>query len=153
MKIKGCGAIFFTEHNNQILFLLGIDYKNRLTDFGGKREKNETCKECAIRESYEETSNSIGDLNYIKKLFNNNCTKIYFNTYLCYFIKINYDPDIPTRYINYMNKYKHLNINGFFEFNSLTWITLNDLYKIYFTKKIVHDRTRYILKKYFNKSF
>lgn len=149
--IKGCGAIFYTKINNETYFLLGIDYKNRITDFGGKRESGETCKQCSIRESYEETSGVLGNINKIKKLFITSTKKIYFNTYLCYFVPIKYNKKIINIYLNkkkYFENHK-IKISGFFELESMIWISHNDLLKIHLNNKLISSRTKYILKKYF----
>lgn len=154
-EIKGCGGLVVSEYEGKTYLLMGKDYKGALCDFGGKREQGETCLQCAAREFYEETSGTFLGQKEVRNLFGKCSETICFNTYLCFVIRIEYDPSIPKRYRDYKKyvtdkgiKYPH----GFFELNDMIWVEINDLYRIHFTKKLIHNRTRYILKKFFNKN-
>ena len=153
-NIKGCGGLVVANHNGKTYLLMGKDYKGALCDFGGKREKGENCLQCVCREFYEETSGTFLGQKDVKKLFTNCSETVFFNTYLCYVINIEYDPTIPKRYRDYRKYVIDNNIKypyGYFELNDMIWMEINDLYRFHFTKKLIHNRTRYILKKFFKK--
>lgn len=152
--IKGCGGLVVSEHEGKTYLLMGRDYKGALCDFGGKREGGESCLQCGSREFYEETSGTFLGQKEVRTLFGKCNETICFNTYLCFVIHITYDPSIPKRYRDYKKYVTDNKIKcpeGFFELNDMIWIEINDLYRFYFTKKLIHNRTRYILKKFFNK--
>lgn len=154
-NIKGCGGLVVSEYEGKMYLLMGKDYKGALCDFGGKRERGETCLQCAAREFYEETSGTFLGQNEVKELFNNCKETIFFNTYLCYVIRIEYDATIPKRYRDYRkyvtdNRIKYP--SGYFELNDMIWLEINELYWIHFTKKLIHNRTRYILKNFFKRN-
>ena len=58
MKIHSCGAILYTDFNNDIYVILGME-KGMWFPFKGTRETGETCTEAAIREIYEETCSIV----------------------------------------------------------------------------------------------
>ena len=154
-SIKGCGGLVVSEYDGKTYLLMGKDYKGALCDFGGKRERGESCQQCGSREFYEETSGTFLSQKEVKQLFGVCNETIFFNTYLCYVIRIEYDPTIPKRYRDYRkyvtdNKIKYP--SGHFELNDMIWVEINDLFRIHFTKKLIHNRTRYILKKFFKKN-
>lgn len=154
-NIKGCGGLVVSEHEGKIYLLMGKDYRGALCDFGGKRENGESCLQCATREFYEETSGTFLSQKEVKNLFCKCEETIFFNTYLCYVIRIKFDASIPRRYREYKRYVKKNGIKypqGYFELNDMIWVEINDLYRIHFTKKLIHDRTRYILKKFFNRN-
>lgn len=154
-KIKGCGGLIVSEYGGKTYLLMGKDYKGALCDFGGKRESDESCLKCATREFYEETSGTVLSETDVHTRFNSCKETICFNTYLCYVIRIEYDPSIPKRYRDYKNYVMTNGIKypaGHFELNDMIWVEINDLYYIHFTKKLIHNRTRYILKKFFMKN-
>lgn len=153
--IKGCGGLVVSEHEGKTYLLMGRDYKGALCDFGGKREGGESCLQCAAREFYEETSGTFLGQKEVRAMFGKCSETICFNTYLCFVIRIKYDPMIPKRYRDYRKYVIDNNIKypeGFFELNDMIWVEINDLYRFFFTKKLIHNRTRYILKKFFNKN-
>ena len=60
VKVTACGILFFSYNNGKLHFLLGRETKDgKYADFGGKREKHESIKSCAIREAYEEEEVTI----------------------------------------------------------------------------------------------
>lgn len=57
-KVTRVGVVpFFIDENNELSFLMGLDYHSgELTDFGGGRKKGERSLRCARREFAEETN-------------------------------------------------------------------------------------------------
>lgn len=88
----GSGILLYEKNNyNEKIFILGLDYKNELTDFGGKIDNtNEKVYETAIREFNEETK---GILNLTRKHIDP-LKRIdidrYNHTYRCYIVKTDY---------------------------------------------------------------
>ncbi len=154
-NIKGCGGLVVSEYEGKTYLLMGKDYRGALCDFGGKRDRGESCLQCASREFYEETSGTLLSQKDVRSLFSKCNETIFFNTYLCYVIRIEYDGTIPKRYRDYRQYVHEKRIKypqGHFELNDMIWVEINDLYRIHFTKKLIHNRTRYILKKFFVKN-
>lgn len=105
----GGGVLLYKNNENDKEIILGIDYKNELTDFGGKiNYSGEKVWEIASRELYEESNgifqidkNIIGENDYV------DIDRIN-HKYRCYFIPIeNYE----------INKF-HENKKMFFQTNS-----------------------------------
>ena len=71
----GAGILPVALYKGEVYFLFGresrhIDHKasGLWSDFGGSREKNETYKQTAIREGYEESSGFLGTKKQIENL-------------------------------------------------------------------------------------
>ena len=101
----GAGVLPFAIHKGHIYFLFSREYINANVDpglwsdiFGGKEEKNETVKETAIRECYEESNGFMGSKHNIKKLINNSLTDISIDYYKTYLVNIDYDKDLPDKF-------------------------------------------------------
>ena len=153
-NIKGCGGIITAKHNDTLYFLMGRDYRGALSDFGGKREKNESCLQCATREFYEETSGVFFSRKEVLRRFKETKEVIFFNTYMCYVINIEFDKTLPRQYREHKDYIISNNLpipDGHLELHDMVWLSIDDLYKIHYTKKLIHNRTRYILKKFFKK--
>ena len=142
----GAGILPVTVYNNKIYFLYAresVDVKSKASgkwsDFGGGTEKNESSKQTAIREGWEETSGILGNKNDIKNLINNNLLdKIDYNgdgkgTYTVYLILIPYDKSLPYKL---KKKYKTalknepkkvFASNGLYEKDKAQWIPLKNL--------------------------
>lgn len=60
VQVKRSGIIpYVLDQNGKLWLCLGTKYNNRLTDFGGSCNDEETVYSCGIREFTEETSNAI----------------------------------------------------------------------------------------------
>ena len=138
----GGGILPYTIHEGEIYFLLSresIDYKWKesglWSDFGGKKEKNETYKDAAIREGYEESNGILGDEKYIENLIDNHCifhlTK---NKHRVYVVYIKYDKHIPRKYRRKYLKARNYNPEEFkqnrhfYEKDMLRWMSIKDIY-------------------------
>lgn len=124
-------------YNNDIYFLIGQEryqegYKDSLkwSAFGGLKNKNESYLEGAIRECFEETMSILGSqIELRKKVINK---PIYYKNSCIYFLKINYNENLPILFNNFYNymleSISITNINeGYFEKSNIKWIKKNDL--------------------------
>jgi len=112
------------------------DDPGKWSDFGGSREKNETYKQTAIREGYEESSGFLGSKKNIKSLVENKLiTSITFNGYTTYIVLIKYDKTLPNRFrkkfIDTLKSKPELvkQHNGLYEKDMLKWYSYDDMKK------------------------
>lgn len=112
------------------------DDPGKWSDFGGSREKNETYKQTAIREGYEESCGFLGSKKNIKSLVENNLiTSISFNGYITYIVLIKYDKSLPSRFrkkfIDTLKSKPSLvtNHNGLYEKDMAKWYSYDDMKK------------------------
>ena len=135
----GAGILPVAFHNNSFYFLFSREYqlKNKKKidwrDFGGTTENNESNKQTAIREGWEESDGFLGTEKDIKKLIENKTIHIIkTKNYFVYITLIPYDKTLPLRFKKkfdrvakqYPNK---LAKNGFYEKDKLKWIKLEKL--------------------------
>ena len=138
----GAGILPFTIYRNKYLFLMGREYikgKSKCSglwsDFGGASDKNETYKETAVREGFEETEGFIGNKKDIEKLIKNNTiTEITVNKYKTYIIYIDYDSDIISNFRNNFLKVENNNPellckHGSYEKDMIKWMDIDYLKK------------------------
>ena len=146
----GGGILPIAIHNNEIYLFFGREAlipkgksSGLWSDFGGKKENNETVFETALREGWEETSGILGNMKHLKQIMKNNTIgKIYTKTYTTFLIEINYDTKLPKllkdRYTNALKNHKDKVIeeNGLYEKDRGKWLSLNQLKNIDKHKKI-----------------
>ena len=136
----GAGVLPFAIYKDTIYFLFSREYikgtvdAGLWSDFGGKEEKNETIKETAIRECYEESNGFLGTKNNIKGLVNNSLTDITKNGYKTYLVNIDYDKDLPNKFRkDFLNTKKNnpeiIYKNGLYEKDMVRWMKYEDLSK------------------------
>ena len=140
----GAGILPFTIHKGKVLFLFGRENKDKHTgdiakkgmwsDFGGRREEDETYKQTAIREGFEETSGFLGDENNITKLVNEKCVKeIEHHKYKTFVIYVPYNDTIVKDFRkNFLfvkkNKPELYNQSGLYEKDMIKWVSYDKLY-------------------------
>tara|TARA_B100001093_G_scaffold519549_1_gene609070 strand:- start:1816 stop:2304 length:489 start_codon:yes stop_codon:yes gene_type:complete len=139
----GAGILPFTIYKNKYLFLMGREFRTNpnnkdnglWSDFGGASDKDETYKETAIREGFEETEGFIGNKKDIEKLIKNNTiTEITINKYKTYIVYIDYDNNIVSKYRdNFLRVEKNnpelLCKNGSYEKDMIKWMDVKYLKK------------------------
>ena len=136
----GAGVLPFAIYKDTIYFLFSREYikgtvdAGLWSDFGGKEEKNETIKETAIRECYEESNGFLGTKNNIKGLVNNSLIDITKNGYKTYLVNIDYDKDLPNKFRkDFLNTKKNnpeiIYKNGLYEKDMVKWMKYKDLSK------------------------
>ena len=139
----GGGILPLAIHNNQFYFLFSREvYHNnksdditeyRWSDFGGKKDNNETYFETALREGFEESNGFLGNIKNIKNLMDHHLiTTIHCNKYNTYIVLIDYDEDLPKNFEDEFNRVKLVNPekickDGLYEKDKLKWITYKDL--------------------------
>ena len=169
MEVTGCGMLPMYEKDNEIYLLCGI-YKGKINDLGGRIEANETTRECAAREFYEET---VGLVDTYENLLNHKIhsvinLKFHNKLYISYVYETQYvsieeeysrlieyvknnkcKSSSIISYKNYDNEqlYKdHIYPKGYYEVDEIKWIKLNDLLKMLVDKdRKLHYRLRNIL--------
>jgi len=133
------GILPVALHNNSFHFLFSREFRKGnkkiidWRDFGGTPENNETPKETAIREGWEESSGFLGDENDIKNLIEKKlvCT-VKSNKYTVYVVEIPYDTSLPSRFKSHFDKMaakdpSKLVKDGFYEKDKLLWIKLENI--------------------------
>ena len=137
----GAGILPVAFYNDSFYFLFSREYqiKNKKKvdwrDFGGTTENNETNKQTAIREGWEESDGFLGTQKDIKELIENKTFyKLKTKNYFIYIVNIPYDKTLPPRFKKKFNKIaksnpKKLAKNGFYEKDKLKWIKLENFPK------------------------
>ena len=137
----GAGILPVAFYNNSFYFLFSREYqlKNKKKvdwrDFGGKKENNETNKQTAIREGWEESDGFLGTQKDIKDLIEKKTFyKLKTKNYFIYIVNIPYDKTLPSRFKKKFDKIAKSNPeklakHGFFEKDKLKWIKLENLPK------------------------
>jgi hypothetical protein len=95
-NVARVGFIPYTNHNNKIIVLLGIDMANKkYSDFGGRCSGIERAWECGLRELQEETRNVL-------EISQDNIDTILLTSdepwKLEMLVKINYDKNLPQKF-------------------------------------------------------
>lgn len=168
-EVKGCGVLPYAIKGKEVYLLLGKEREvdgwwdsNKYADFGGGIEKNESSKQCAIRECYEESMGILGSSAEIKaKLEKTRVEPLYdeSNCSMTYFMKIPFDKTIETTFKNVYEYFKKCSYikggthvlpgceHGFFEKSRVKWFSLkelkqklsNELYKKQFRKYFISN--------------
>jgi hypothetical protein len=131
-KHKAAGILPYAVHNKKLYFFVGKSGKDgKITDLGGKIEGNETPKQTAVREFYEESSGLMGDMKYLLSKLRSKDLKSQFivcGSYKIYIVKFKYNEGIEKKYNELFDKVDTANKKpGFFEMNSIFWIEKEDL--------------------------
>jgi hypothetical protein len=121
--------IYYKCSKGQVYFLLGNDFRNVLSDFGGKEDKSDGGKPyiTASRECYEETIGLIGSYNYIYEKLKQ-CRYVVGRSYMkkpyyMYILKIDTKLDIG-EIERRMNIISQFNLDShYLEKNKVLWVT------------------------------
>lgn len=138
------GILPVAFHEGKVYFLFGRETiymqskdMGKWSDFGGMKEKNESAKETAIREGWEETSGILGDIEKIRYLVEHKLVKEFKNWgYTTFVVQIPYRRRLPSTYGKMYSdalKYRGDEVrayNGLYEKDQIKWVELNDLKKI-----------------------
>ena len=135
----GAGVLPIAFHKGKIYFLFSREWINAVedpglwSDFGGSKDGNESYRETAIRECYEESNKILGSVKTIEGLVNKSIKSITLNGYRTYIVLINYDVNLPRKFRNDFLKVKNNNYdivskeNGLYEKDMIKWVSYNDL--------------------------
>lgn len=139
----GAGILPFTIYKGKLLFLFGRENKDKYkkdlgkkglwSDFGGSREGNETYKETAVREAFEESSGFFGNMEDIENLINTKCIhEIEHNKYKTFLVYIPYNNRLIH---NFRKQFLYVKKNkpglyhkkGLYEKDMIKWVPYNKL--------------------------
>ena len=134
----GGGILPIAFYKGKIYFLFSREYSKSKTkgglwsDFGGSRESNETYRQTAIREGFEESNHIIGSKKELIKLVDNSIYEITINKYRTYIVLIDYDKELPNKFrkqfLSIKNSKPHLIAkNGLYEKDMLKWYSYQDI--------------------------
>ena len=139
----GAGILPIAKHNGKIYMLLGKENKGGWSDFGGRKEANESIYKAALREGSEELTGFLGDENKLRQTIRKNggYHKISHNQYHVHLFYLPYDPSLVTHYNNNHefiwnrmekmneNQRKLMNETRIFEKIELCWFSIDDMNK------------------------
>ena len=131
-EIYSAGILPYTIWKGNIYFLLGRDYDNKWSDFGGRVEPNDKAEyeTTAAREFFEETLGSVYDYDYTKKILKK-CSNIISKTssghpYYMYILKISYTDNIKLKFNSTKNFISNTVTSidkKYIEKNDIRWIS------------------------------
>lgn len=137
-------------NNGGIYFLLGKDFENKWSDFGGRCEAvDKYDHQCtASREFWEETMGCIYDLQYIKKVIKR-CDHVESKTYMgypyyMYLLKIPYKEEYKNYFRCTRSFLQNVNIDRKYkEKTDIRWFSVDaiDNHKGFFTMKAAFNNT------------
>ena len=106
----GGGILPVAFRNNHPYFLFSREAliarkdAGKWSDFGGSKEKNESHRETALREGWEESNGILGTKSNIRNLMKNNlCAVIKGNGYHTFIVEVKYDKNIEESFKNDFN--------------------------------------------------
>ena len=152
----GAGILPITIHNGKLLFLFSREYiggdhfDNGLwSDFGGGSDKNESIRDTAVRECFEESDGFLGNIKTITKLVKSKTIKkLRYENYTTYIVYIKYDENLPRKFKKKFSKIKNnspelILKNGLYEKDLLKWVEYSEIRNFYnsfrpFYKNIVN---------------
>lgn len=126
------------DEKGKIYLLMGKDYENNWSDFGGKCEirDNNNIQETAAREFFEESLNSVMEINTARDLLRNkkNYTLIQSKTlsgspYYMFLLRVPMLPDTcRDRFHKTLNYLKYINSDqGVMEKTDIKWVSLDTI--------------------------
>jgi hypothetical protein len=136
----GAGVLPIAIHNGKIYFLFSREYIHAKTDgglwsdFGGKKDNNESFMKTAIRECHEESSGFLGPKKKIYKLVKYAIDNITLGKYRTYIVIIKYDKLLPKKFRdNFLyikkNNPELISKKGLYEKDMLMWLSFDKLEK------------------------
>lgn len=135
-EIYSAGILPYTNYKGSIYFLLGRDFDNKWSDFGGRVEPKDRSdyETTAAREFFEETLGSVYDYDYARKLIKK-CPKIVSKTgsghyYYMYLLKIQYSDLIRTKFLSTKNFISNVITTidkKYIEKNDIRWVSIETI--------------------------
>jgi len=135
-EIYSAGILPYTIYKGSIYFLLGRDYDNKWSDFGGRVEPKDRgdYESTAAREFFEETLGSVYDYDYTRKLIKK-CPKIISKTgsghyYYMYLLKLQYTDLVRTKFLstkNFINNVITTIDKKYIEKNDIRWVSIETI--------------------------
>lgn len=145
ISISGCGIVPYSINNGRIMYLLGREAQytnwsegNKWADFGGHRDNNESMKQTAVREGYEEIMGLITKEYISKRIKPNNVIES--DETVAFLIKIPYKKGLIKQFdnfynyvlLNYTNKFfvDAVMKKGLFEKDKIAWFSYEDIIEL-----------------------
>ena len=157
-EIYSSGILLYSIFNGTTYFLLGRDYDNKWSDFGGRVEPKDRSdiESTAAREFFEETLGSIYDYEYTKKtLRHKKCPKIVSKTgsghpYYMFLLKLSYNDNIRNKFTSTKNFISNTITSidkKYLEKNDMRWVSLETI------QHSIEDRSLISLRNVFSTTF
>ena len=134
----GAGILPISSINGRLFFLFGKEAESHLwSDFGGRKENNESDFDTAIREGSEELNGFLGSGEKLRKMVEtNNILTIHYEKYKIFLFIIKYDRNLPIYFKNNYEFIKNSDLfkevkknDGLFEKEEIKWFCLKDMEK------------------------
>ena len=135
-EIYSAGVLPYAIYKGTTYYLLGRDYENKWSDFGGRVEPKDRCdhESTAAREFFEETLGSVYDYDYTRKILKK-CPKIISKTgsghsYYMYLLKINYSDIIKIKFLStktFVNNVITTIDKKYIEKNDIRWVSIETI--------------------------
>jgi hypothetical protein len=158
--VYASGVLFYSRSiDNTVYFLLGKDFENKWTDFGGGSEVSDKfdTEITAARETWEETLGSVSDYETLKNSLKN-CNCIVSLTpsgkpYYMYIVRIPFTQTYKDKFTSTKKFISRINIDRkFLEINDIKWVSTDTIkYSIDNKKQII--RLRSIFEKTIKKEY
>jgi 8-oxo-dGTP pyrophosphatase MutT (NUDIX family) len=154
------GILFYSRTlDNTPFFLLGKDYENRWSNFGGRCEISDKfdVETTASRETWEETLGSVYDYETLKNILKSNknfkyisCKTPSGHPYYMYLVKIPYSPTYRDRFISTKKFLSNIKSESkFLEMTDIKWVSLDTInYSINNNRKSI-IKLRYVFEQSF----
>lgn len=130
------GVLFYTKMpDSSMYFLLGKNYDNKWSDFGGKAEISDKCDTfvTASREAWEETLGCIYDYETLRCKLRNTNKVVVSKTqsgkpYYMYMLYIPYSNSYRDKFLSTKKFISKINIDEkFLEINDIKWVSLDTM--------------------------
>ena len=146
------GVLFYAKAIDQTpYFLLGKDYENKWSNFGGRCELSDKSDSeiTASREAWEESLGAVYDFETIKNILKNKNIKCVTSKtpsgrpYYMYIVKINFTTSYRDRFQSTKKFITNLNVDDkFLEVNDIKWVSVDTIkYSLQNKKTVIKLRT------------
>tara|TARA_Y100001963_G_C6772939_1_gene445845 strand:+ start:154 stop:678 length:525 start_codon:yes stop_codon:yes gene_type:complete len=135
--IYAAGILFYSKTIDQtIYFLLGKDFENRWSNFGGRCELSDKhdSEITAAREAWEETLGAVYDYENLKILIKNKCIKCITsrtpsgNPYYMFVVKIPFTTAYRDRFTSTKKFISSIQVDKkFLEMNDIKWVSIDTI--------------------------
>ena len=150
--IYAAGILFYSKTIDQTpYFLLGKDFENRWSNFGGRCELSDKrdSEVTAAREAWEETLGAVYDYDSLKTLIKNKCVKCITSRtpsghpYYMFVVKIPFTTAYRDRFVSTKKFISNIHVDRkFLEMNDIKWVSIDTIkYSIENKKAFIKLRT------------
>lgn len=150
--IYAAGILFYSKSIDQTpYFLLGKDFENRWSNFGGRCELSDKydSEVTAAREAWEETLGAVYDYENMRSLIKNKTVKCITSRtpsghpYYMFIVKIPFTTSYRDRFTSTKKFISNIQVDKkFLEINDIKWVSLNTIkYSIENKKSFIKLRT------------